>query len=217
MILILMDFVKKDIPLAVLCRAFPYCSKCALYICQNDIICYICECKAGYQAQPCANEITFYSSTYGSTRAITSPTISLSTTEAEPSTQSEESTLSPLLDVPKKSAQVSVVAGSIGGIVLIVLLTIGLVILFRKRTRRHVSDDTETTYTKYNNDIDSNPAYDTLGSPSAENVPTSSKDSGFGKPDESMKADMMDGEYNTLRLHFPVTNERQDNTYNHID
>ncbi|WAR08182.1 hypothetical protein MAR_018140 [Mya arenaria] len=86
-----------------------------------------------------------------------------------------------------------------------------------KRTRRHVSDDTETTYTKYNNDIDSNPAYDTLGSPSAENVPTSSKDSGFGKPDESMKADMMDGEYNTLRLHFPVTNERQDNTYNHID
>ncbi|WAR08158.1 hypothetical protein MAR_018116 [Mya arenaria] len=111
-----------------------------------------------------------------------------------------------------KSVPVSI-AGSIGGIVLIAFLTIGLVILFRKRKRRTARED--DTVQKGN--IHCNPAYDEHCSPSADSVSTSSKDSGFGKHDESMEAEMIDGEYNTLRLHFPVTNEQQDNTYNHID
>ncbi|WAR08181.1 hypothetical protein MAR_018139 [Mya arenaria] len=196
------SFPHCNIPLAVLCRAFPYCIEYVLYICQNGVICYICECKA---------EITFNSSTNGSTNVSTSATISSSTTEAEPSTRSEESISSTFLEEDKKSVPVSI-AGSIGGIVLIALLTIGLVILFRKRKRRAAREHDEMR----KNNIHCNPAYDEHCAPSADNVSVSSKDSGFGKH-ESVEGEMMDGEYNTLRLHFPVNNEPQDNTYNHID
>ncbi|XP_052809324.1 uncharacterized protein LOC128237778 [Mya arenaria] len=287
MILILMDYVKKDSTTKPPCVPVSDCRACEYSPCLNNSTCiprpnnYTCYCKTGYQGKQCdetspttvessgsqmgstpeatttstptaanthkANtttmstslegnstassrepdttstqnttapttneaEITFNSSTNGSTNVSTSATISSSTTEAEPSTRSEEATASPLLDAPKKSVPVSI-AGSIGGIVLIAFLTIGLVILFRKRKRRTARED--DTVQKGN--IHCNPAYDEHCSPSADSVSTSSKDSGFGKHDESMEAEMIDGEYNTLRLHFPVTNEQQDNTYNHID
>ncbi|WAR08325.1 hypothetical protein MAR_018283, partial [Mya arenaria] len=150
---------------------------------------------------PTVSAVTFSTS-------VVTPTVSAVTTETQSSTQSEEATSSPLSVVSRKSVPASVIAGPIGVIIFIVVVTIGLVVFFRQRKRRYDA--------KYICNIHYNQAYDEHGAPSADNVSASSKDSGFGKH-ESVEGEMMDGDYNTLRLHFPVNNGPQGNTYNRMD
>ncbi|XP_052808709.1 delta-like protein D isoform X2 [Mya arenaria] len=241
MILILMDYVKKEASSTQSCRPPPACKACRSHPCENGGTCipvpnsYTCQCQTGYQGKqceeetcrshPCENEGTCIpvpnsytcqcqTGYQGKQCEEESPTTVANSGFQTDSTPKEATTT--FTPPATKSVPVSIIAGSIGGIVLIVLLTIGLVIFFRERKRRHASDDTEIDYTKYSNDIHSNPTYDALCAPSADKVPTFAKDSGFDKHDESVEGNMMEGEYNTLRLHFPVINEPQDNTYNHI-
>ncbi|XP_052811886.1 uncharacterized protein LOC128239323 [Mya arenaria] len=157
-------------------------------------------------------ETSYPSSSYSSTNAtisITSWHSNTRSTSVHPSdttTPSVETKSTPSSLTPNGSAPVAVIAGSVSGLVMVVIASIGLLIFYRKRKIQKENNDKER-----NSRIHSNQAYyvnDTVSS--------SSKDSGLVKHNDLVVDEMVDGEYNRSRQHIPDTNTSQGNAYAHI-
>ncbi|XP_052766570.1 uncharacterized protein LOC128207580 isoform X1 [Mya arenaria] len=105
---------------------------------------------------------------------------------------------------------------AVGVLIIVVAFIVGLIIVRRKQKHRggNLFGKKQSDYLCSN--IHSNAAYAPHAT-SVDNESVTSKDSGLGKHDESGEEEPMDGEYNTIMVHYPDVNQQIENTYNHMD
>ncbi|WAR08320.1 hypothetical protein MAR_018278 [Mya arenaria] len=104
---------------------------------------------------------------------------------------------------------------AIAVLIILVAFIVGLIVL-RKHKQRGDKLFGKAHSDHLGNNIHSNAAYDPHA-PSVDNESVTSKDSGLGKHDESGEEELLDGEYDTIVLHYPNVNQQIENTYNHMD